>query len=209
MPVLDASFWPPGFYSVMPPVKKIYYEGNRQLLEKPAVAIVGSRTPSSYGREQTVRLVEKLVERGIVIISGFARGIDFTAHETALAAGGETVAVLGCGLSVDYPNGRSEIRARMKDRALLLTEFADDVRPAPFHFPLRNRLLPALSRAVIVIECSRASGTMSTAFHALEQAVDLYALPGDIDRPMCAGPNYLISLGAYPLIDIRQVILNI
>lgn len=202
--IIDQLHLPSKFHEVNPLPKTIYYDGDLALLDNYTVTIVGSREPTSYGISMTHFIVEKLIKHGIVVVSGFARGIDYEAHKRALACGGKTIAVLGCGLDINYPKHKSELLEDPK-RILRLTEYPAKTSPRPEHFPRRNRLLSALGDVVIVIECVRKSGTMITAHHAIEQGKDLFCLPGDIRNRYAEGPNYLISLGAFPITSIEEL----
>lgn len=177
----------------------LYYMGDLSLLEKKTVTIVGSRRPTARGRFQTRKIVEKLISHDIVIVSGFARGIDEEAHRAALELGGTTIAVLGAGLKSSYPRGRDWLRYKTEKRGLLLTEYSADVEPRPHHFPRRNRLLAGLSPIVIVVESTIRSGTMLTAKEAIKQNRDLWVVPGPPESKLSLGPNYLIFQGASPL----------
>ena len=177
----------------------LYYMGDTSLMWEKTVTIVGSRKPSARGIYQTRKIVEKLLARDIVVVSGFARGIDEAAHRAALELGGRTIAVLGTGLNNPYPRGRDWIRQETEKRGLLLTEYRGDVGPKPHHFPRRNRLLAALSPLVIVVEATIKSGTMITAKEAIKQGRDLWVVPGSPESPLSLGPNYLIFQGANPL----------
>lgn len=183
----------------------LYYQGKRNLLYRKTVTIVGTRRPSAYGISVTRKIVEKLVARDIVVVSGFAKGIDETAHRAAFEYGGTSIAVLGTGLRSLYPRGRDLLRWRMEEEGLLLTEYPPDVEARPYHFPRRNRLLAALSPLVLVVECSIASGTMTTAKEAIKQAKDLWVVPGRIGDEYALGPNYLLFQGANPLYHVDLI----
>ncbi len=190
---------PPRLRSIEDSPELLYYMGDRNLLWSRTVTIVGSRRASPRGIHQTRKIVEKLVSRDIVIVSGFARGIDEAAHRAALEMGGRTIAVLGTGLGSSYPRGRDWLRLEMEKRGLLLTEYPGNLGPKPFHFPRRNRLLAGLSPIVIVVESTIKSGTIITANEAIKQGRDLWVVPGSPESPLSLGPNYLIFQGANPL----------
>lgn len=202
--LLEEKRMPEKLLVIEPQVHSLYYDGDLKILDKPMVTIVGSRNPTRYGKQMTQLLVEKLIKHDIVIVSGFARGIDYEAHRWAIDAGGETLAVLGCGLDYPYPRHKESLLSS-KEKILRLTEYGNGVSPRPEHFPRRNRILSALGDVVVVIECERKSGTMITAHHAIEQGKDLFCLPGDIRNIQAQGPNFLISQGAFPIISVEDV----
>lgn len=206
MPVLFDQSFPEIFSELIPRPDRLFYEGDLTALTQPSVTIVGTRRPTGYGLMVCKQLVEKLVSHDIVIISGFALGIDVCAHEAALQAGGKTIAVLGSGIDVNYPTAHNQLKAEIVKRGLLLTEYPLGTRPRPEHFPKRNRLLAALADELIVVECIIKSGTMITADYAIDLGTALSAFPGNITSEVSRGPNQLIQDGANPIIDIDQFV---
>ena len=174
----------------------LYVRGDAGLLAVPGVAIVGTRRPSPYGRQVTNGLTKRLVDHGITIISGMARGVDTVAHKAALRCGGTTVAVLGCGVDVTYPPESKELHEQIALEGAVVSEFSIGMPPDATHFPRRNRIISGLSRAVIVTEAPLRSGALITARVANEQNRDVYAVPGDITREQSTGVNRLIADGA-------------
>ena len=172
------------------------------------VAIVGSREATPYGLEVASWLARELARQGVVVVSGFARGIDAAAHLGALAAEhGRTVGVLGCGLSYDYPKGHRELGERIRSRGALVSEFPCALRPAPGNFPVRNRIIAALAEIVIVVEAAAQSGSLITARLALELGREVLAVPGRITDEQALGVNDLLRDGAAPVThpaDIRE-----
>ncbi|MBR6524870.1 MAG: DNA-processing protein DprA [Clostridia bacterium] len=163
----------------------------------PAVAIVGSRHDTRYGREQATRIARELAQMGVVIVSGLARGIDTAAHEGALQGGGKTVAVLGNGIKGIYPPENRDLAERiLQTGGAIISEFAPDSEPLPFHFPIRNRLISGLSDALLLIEARHRSGTASTVNHALNQGREVFALPGNVGAPGSELPLQLLKEGA-------------
>lgn len=197
--IIKQENYPPGLLCIDKIPKFLYGLGDADLLYRKCVTIVGSRKPTSRGLSQTRKIVEKLVARDIVIVSGFAKGIDEQAHKAAFDFGGKSIAVLGTGLDSLYPRGRDLLRWKMEKEGLLLTEYPAGSGPKPHHFPKRNRLLAALSPITIVVEAAIKSGSMITAREALEQGKDLWVVPGSPEAPLSIGPNYLIFQGANPL----------
>lgn len=171
------------------------------------VAIVGSRRASAYGLEVATWLARELARAGVTIVSGFARGIDAAAHRGALKAeGGRTIAVLGCGLAVDYPSGQRPLAREIRERGALLSEFTCDAAPQIWHFPVRNRLIAALARATIVVEAAPRSGSLITARLALEAGKEVLAVPGRVTDELAQGTNELLRDGAAPVLHPDDVL---
>ncbi|MEE8523566.1 MAG: DNA-processing protein DprA [Thermoanaerobaculia bacterium] len=180
-------------HALPPPV--LYCRG--RIPARPAVAIVGARRMDAYGAEAAAVFARRLAATGITVVSGFARGIDTTAHEAALAAeNGTTVAVLGCGLDVDYPRGSSRLADRIAERGAMVTEFGFGAEPLPWRFPIRNRVIAALALGTLVVQATARSGSLITAHQALELGRDVYAVPGRIFDDLAQGTNALIADGA-------------
>lgn len=191
----NACGWPEEIRHADPCPEALWLRGRLELLERrPRVAIVGSRAPTPYGEAQARRFATALAKAGCVVVSGMARGIDSAAHAGALDAGGGTVAVLGSGLDRPWPTG--PLCDRLLAEGLLVSEFAPGLGPRKYHFPLRNRLISALSAAVVVIEAAHASGSLITAHWAADQGRPVFALPGRVDHPMARGCHRLIREGA-------------
>ncbi len=190
--------------------KSLYFIGNLPKTEVKAVAIVGSRKPTSYGKEVAERLAFDLARAGIIIISGLALGIDGIAHKAALEAKGTAIAVLGNGLDTIYPSSHRNLAQKIiENGGALLSEYKPGTPALPHQFLERNRIVSGLSQAVIVVEAAIRSGTLSTATHALNQGKEIFAVPGNITSPLSAGCNTLIRQGAIPVTsseDILEVI---
>jgi DNA processing protein len=170
--------------------------GRIERLHLPAVAIVGSRDASRYGRDVAWRLARELSAAGVVVVSGFARGVDAAAHEAALEGPGGTIAVLGCGLDVDYPREHRGLKERLAVEHLLVSEYSPGSEPRPQNFPIRNRIIAGLSAGVVVVEASRRSGSLITARLANDFGRDVFAVPGSIFSPTSAGAHELLRDGA-------------
>jgi DNA processing protein len=179
--------------SDLPPV--LWYRGSLECLKQPAVAIVGSRAASAVALETARRLATELAARGITVVSGLARGVDSAAHRGALDAG-STIAVLGSGVDHIYPAEHKELADHIAERGLVVSEYPPRTQPLPFHFPMRNRLISGLSRAVVVIEASDKSGSLITATCAAEQGRDVMAVPGNVLSGRNKGGHALIRDGA-------------
>lgn len=191
--------YPAKLHTAQPQVSSLFVRSNSwdDLLQRPSVAIVGSRKASSYGRQATETVARELARAGVVIISGMAIGIDAIAHRAALNAGGQTIAVLPCGLDNPYPARHQELaREIVAQGGALVSEYPPGSNPYRVNFIARNRIVAALSDVVLVTEAGYKSGTLHTARFALEQGRDVAAIPGDITRPTAASTNNLIKSGA-------------
>lgn len=178
------------------PPPLLYVSGDPAILGRPAVAVVGTRTPTPYGSHMARRIAGGLAARGIVIVSGLAWGIDTEAHRAALESGGLTVAVFGSGLDVVYPEQNKELARKIAENGCLITEFRLGTPPEKFNFPRRNRIISGLAQAVVVVEAAGKSGALVTAGLALEQGRDVFAVPGRADSALSAGTIGLIKKGA-------------
>ncbi len=191
--------FPRALRAIEEPPAHLFVRGS-MLEDRAAVAVVGSRSATAYGVRIARRLGATLAEAGLVVVSGLARGIDGAAHLGALDAGGVTWAVLGCGIDRWYPRSHSELGRRiLTESGCVLSEFPPGVPPAPWRFPLRNRVIAGLSMAVVVVEAAVTGGALITAQRALDQGRPVFAVPGDIDRPTSEGCNRLIADGAVPV----------
>jgi DNA processing protein len=179
-----------------PPVI-LFVKGRVEVLNEPGIAMVGTRHPTPYGSGMAERLSTDLAARGLVIISGLARGIDTSSHRGAVAAKGKTVAVLGTGIDVMYPKENTRLTEQIVALGgALITEFPVGTSPAPQNFPIRNRIISGMSAGVLVVEAAEYSGTRITSRLALEQNRDVYAVPGNVTNKNSWGPNTLIKQGA-------------
>ncbi len=179
----------------------LFTAGDLSLLERPAVAIVGSRDHSAYGATVCRLVAARAADAGLVVVSGMARGLDAAAHAAALDAGGASAGVLGNGLGVVYPSANRALYDRMKAGGLLLTEFGPGERPNAGSFPRRNRLISGLARVTVVIEAAAGSGTLITVDSALQQGREVMAVPGAITSRVSVGTNRLLREGATPLLE--------
>jgi len=176
--------------------KNLYFKGDRSAFKLPAVAIVGTRTPSKYGRETAYKFSFELAKKGLLIVSGLARGIDTVVHEAALDAKGKTVAVLGNGIDIIYPPENRKLSEKIIKSGGLLSEYDFNSKPLPKNFLARNRIIAGLSVGIVVIEGRRRSGTLSTARWAADYGREVFAVPGRIDSPLSEATHYLIENGA-------------
>jgi DNA processing protein len=203
----EAAF-PPLLAAIHDPPPQLYLRGDEEgsILARPAVAIVGARSCSAYGRSVARSLARDVAAAGLVVVSGMARGIDGEAHRGALEGGGSTVAVLGCGVDRDYPAAHSELARRICQAGLVVSEYEPGVEPAPWRFPARNRIIAGLCGATIVVEARERSGALITADFALEEGRDVLAVPGEITSSLSAGTNALVRLGAAPVTRAADVL---
>lgn len=193
--------------SVETPPKQIYYIGTLPAKRQPTVAIVGTRKPTTYGKEVATKLAYELAQRGVIIVSGLALGIDAIAHRACLDAGGTTLAVLGNGLHKIYPHTNRALGERIVNQGgAVLSEFEEGIEPLPFNFLKRNRIVSGLADVVVIIEAASRSGTLNTAMHALNQGREVCAVPGNITSPLSAGCNGLIRQGATPVTSSADIL---
>jgi DNA processing protein len=187
-----------------PPV--LYLRGSLLPADEWAVAIVGTRRITAYGRQVTEEIATTLARSGVTIVSGLARGVDSVAHKAALDAGGRTIAVLGSGVDVIYPSEHRALAERMVASGALLSDYAPGTAPDGVNFPPRNRIISGLSLAVVVVEAGQQSGALITAEFAAEQGRDVFAVPGNINAPQSVGCNALIQQGARPLLQAGDIL---
>jgi DNA processing protein len=187
-----------------PPV--VFLLGRRDLLNKPALAIVGSRNATPQGRATAREFAHALAETGLTIVSGLARGIDAAAHEGALGSAASTVAIIGTGPDRVYPARNRELARRIADTGAIITEFVPGTPPRKENFPRRNRLISGFARGVLVVEATLSSGSLITARWAGEQGRDVFAIPGSIHSPFAKGCHKLIREGA-KLVETAQDVL--
>jgi DNA processing protein len=200
----DAEY-PPLLREIYDPPLVLYVSGRAEALAGPAVSIVGARRPTAYGRAVARRLAGDLASRGLVVVSGFARGIDSCAHSGALESGGRTVAVLGSGLDEIYPPENRPLAAKVGETGAVVTEHPLDAPPLGFHFPLRNRIIAGLGTGLVVVEATRHSGSLITARLALEENREVMAVPGNVTSGLSEGTNGLIRSGARLVEDWEDV----
>lgn len=187
-----------------PPV--LYYKGSLLPEDDLAIAVVGARFATAYGRQVTEQLVSSLVMSGLVIVSGLARGIDSIAHRAALDAGGRTIAVLGNGVDLVYPPENQKLAQEITRHGALVSEFPLGFPSVPSNFPARNRIIAGLSLAVLVTEAAADSGSLITAGQAAEQGREVFAVPGPIISKMSAGSNNLIKEGVHPATEAGDIL---
>jgi len=192
----DDESYPPLLRAIMDPPPVLWVRGQANVLIRPAVAIVGSRAASPYALEVAARLGAELARRGVLVVSGLARGADGAAHQGCVDAGGTTVAVLGSGVDRIYPQEHDVLAASICKDGALVSEHGPGVPPLPDHFPLRNRLISGISPGVVVVEANEKSGSLITARYALEQGRDVMAVPGSVLGGRNRGSHALLKDGA-------------
>jgi DNA processing protein len=188
--------YPERLAAIFDPPPLLFLKGDFSPADRLAVAVVGTRAASYYGRSVCERLSGDLATRGVTIVSGLARGIDTAAHRAALDAGGRTIAVAACGLDVNYPAENRKLAQQIAESGVLVSELPPGTQPDRSHFPARNRIISGLSLGVVVVEAGARSGALITARCALEQGREVFAVPGSIQAPSSAGPHQLLRQGA-------------
>jgi DNA processing protein len=203
---LDDPVYPHHLRWISDPPLVLYVHGAVQPADHLALAVVGTRKPSNYGKIMAQRLSTEIVRHGFTIVSGLARGIDSIAHQSALQAGGRTLAILGSGINVIYPPENRRLCESISDYGAVLSEFPLDTKPDRWNFPRRNRIISGLALGTLVIEATVSSGALLTARHALEQGREVFAVPGRVDVPSSQGTNKLIKNGAKLVESIDDIL---
>lgn len=203
--VLGTPDYPERLTHIPDPPHLLYLRGTLRPDDAKAVAIVGSRNGTSYGRRIAERLAADLVHAGYTVISGLARGTDSAAHRGALEAGGRTLAILAGGLSKIYPPEHTELAQQIERSGALLSESSMTMEPMAGMFPARNRIISGLAQAVVIVEAAEKSGALITASHALEQGRTVFAVPGPVDSPASAGTLKLLRQGAIAIRGVDDI----
>ena len=205
VPFNDPSY-PARLRMIADPPPVLYIKGAMRAEDDRAVAIVGSRSASDYGRRVTRDLARGLAGVGFTVVSGMARGIDGTAHECTLQAGGRTIAVLGSGVDRPYPPEHERLYRRISEQGAVISELPVATRPMSFNFPARNRLISGLSLGVVVVEATEKSGSLITAALALEQGREVFAVPGEVGASRSRGAHRLIRQGAKLVETVNDIV---
>jgi DNA processing protein len=187
-----------------PPV--LYMRGTLTSEDSWAVAVVGTRRVSAYGRQVAEELAACLINNGVTVVSGLARGVDAAAHQSALKAGGRTIAVLGCGVDRIYPPEHTQLAEKIKANGAILSDYAPGTPPDASNFPPRNRIISGLSMATVVVEAGETSGALITAQFAVDQGREVFAVPGNILAAQSKGTNRLIAQGAHPMLSANDLL---
>ena len=198
--------YPQTLLQIYDPPVLFYVRGDPQILNLPCLSIVGTRRPTLYGSQMAERLGRDLAARGLVILSGMARGIDAIGHHGALASNGRAIGVLGTGIDVCYPKENKKLYEKVLERGAILSEFPLGTHPAPENFPIRNRIVAGMPLGVIVIEGAQFSGSLITARLAMEFGREVFGVPGNVTQAVSYAPNMLIKLGAKLVVNAEDVI---
>ncbi|HEY1233930.1 MAG TPA: DNA-processing protein DprA [Candidatus Binatia bacterium] len=202
----SAAAYPSRLRAIADPPPLLYVKGEIGTDDDRAIAVVGSRSASDYGRRVARDLARGLVSFGFTVISGMARGIDGMAHESAIRAGGRTLAVLGCGVDRAYPPEHEMLYRRISESGAVISELPMGARPIAFNFPARNRLISGLSLGVVVVEATEKSGSLITASLAAEQGREVFAVPGEAGASRSRGSHRLIRQGAKLVENVDDII---
>jgi len=208
IPVGDARY-PEALRGIFDPPPVLFARGRVELLRSICLGVVGTRHPTPYGMAATEKLSGDLARAGLTITSGMARGVDTAAHKAALAAQGQTIAVLGCGVDVVYPVENKRLAAEIVEKGLIVSEFPMESVAFPQNFPVRNRVISGLSAGIMVVEGAQYSGSGITARLAMDQGREVFAVPGNITSKMSWGPNLLIKQGAKLVQDWNDVVADL
>jgi DNA processing protein len=201
----EDSAYPQRLKEIEQPPPVLYLRGDYLPDDLFAVAVVGTRRVTAYGRQITEELAGYLASNGITVVSGLARGVDAIAHQNALKSGGRTIGVLGSGVDKIYPPEHRQLADRMIEQGAIVSDYAPGTPPDASNFPPRNRIVSGLSLAVVVVEAGETSGALITAEFAAEQGREVFAVPGSILAPQSKGTNKLIQNGALPLLSINDL----
>jgi DNA processing protein len=201
---LDGNY-PARLKTIDQPPPVLYIRGSLVQQDECAVAIVGTRRVSAYGRQVCEEIASHLAANGVTIVSGLARGVDAIAHEEALKAGGRTLAVLGSGVDRIYPPEHTKLADKICAHGALLSDYAPGTPPDAANFPPRNRIISGMSMAVVVVEAGETSGALISAQFAVDQGREVFAVPGNIYAPQSKGTNRLIASGARPFLSARDL----
>jgi DNA processing protein len=198
--------YPQNLLQIYDPPVLLYARGNPQILNHPCISIVGTRRPTLYGTQMAERIGRDLASRGLVILSGLARGIDAIGHHGALAANGLAIGVLGTGIDVCYPKENKKLFEKVLEHGAILSEFPTRTHPAPENFPIRNRIVAGMPLGVVIVEGAEYSGSLITARLAMEFGREVFGVPGNVTQAVSFAPNQLIKQGAKLVTNAEDVI---
>ena len=201
----DDDLYPPLLRQIPDAPPLLYVRGQLRAADELSIAVVGTRRASIYGKHVCERLVTEIAGRGVTVVSGLARGIDAVAHRVALAAGGRTIAVVGCGVDVVYPPEHAALARDILNNGAIISEYPLGSSPEAGNFPARNRIISGMTRSTLVVEAGETSGALITATFAVEQGRDVLAVPGSILAEGCVGTNRLIQQGAKLVLDVNDI----
>src|SRR5271154_1662677 len=198
--------YPQSLLQIYDPPVLLYVRGDSQILNLPSLSIVGTRKPTLYGTQMAERLGRDLAARGLLIVSGMARGIDAIGHQGAMAVNGRAIGVLGTGIDTCYPKENKKLFEKVLERGAILSEFPLGTHPAPENFPVRNRIVAGMPLGVVVVEGAQYSGSLITARLAMEFGREVFGVPGNVTQPVSFAPNQLIKQGAKLVTSAEDVI---
>jgi DNA processing protein len=202
----EDELYPPRLKEIDQPPPVLYLRGSLSKEDAWAVAVVGTRRVSAYGRQVAEEIASYLASNGVTVVSGLARGVDSFAHQAALKASGRTLAVLGCGVDQVYPPEHRQLAEKIITSGAMISDYAPGTPPDASNFPPRNRIISGLSMATAIVEAGDTSGALITAQFAVDQGRDVFAVPGNIYAPQSKGTNRLIAQGARPLLSGRDLL---
>lgn len=198
--------YPQTLLQIYDPPVMLYVRGDPQVLNLPSLSIVGTRRPTLYGTQMAQRLGRDLAARGLVIVSGMARGIDAIGHQGAMDAHGRAIGVLGTGIDVCYPKENKKLYEKVLERGAIISEFPLRTHPAPENFPIRNRIVAGMPLGAVVVEGAQYSGSLITARLAMEFGREVFGVPGNVTQPVSFAPNQLIKQGAKLVTSAEDVV---
>jgi DNA processing protein len=198
--------YPQTLLQIYDPPVMLYVRGDAQILNLPSIGMVGTRRPTLYGTQMAERLGRELAARGLIVVSGMARGIDAIGHQGVMAVNGRAVGVLGTGIDVCYPKENRKLYEKVLERGAIISEFPLGTHPAPENFPVRNRIVAGMPLGVVVVEGAQYSGSLITARLAMEFGREVFAVPGNVTQPVSFAPNQLIKQGAKLVTNGEDVI---
>jgi len=201
----ESSLYPPLLKQLVDPPLLLFVLGNPEILTKTSVAIVGSRAATAYGRRTAFQLAEDLAGFSLTVVSGLALGIDTEAHRGTISGGGNTVAVLGCGLDIVYPKQNRSLYEEIAQHGAVVTEYPLGTSPEGFRFPARNRIIAGMSSGVVVVEAAKRSGSLITAQIGLDIGRDVFAVPGQVDSFKSEGAHWLLQQGAKLVLSASDI----
>jgi DNA processing protein len=198
--------YPQALLQIYDPPVLLYVRGDAQILNLPSISIVGTRRPTLYGTQMAERIGRELAARGLVIVSGMARGIDAIGHKGAMAVHGRAIGVLGTGIDVCYPKENKKLYEQVLERGAIISEFPTGTHPAPENFPIRNRIIAGMPAGVVIVEGAEFSGSLITARLAMEFGREVFGVPGNVTQAVSFAPNLLIKQGAKLVTSAEDVI---
>jgi len=202
----EDKIYPPRLIEIDQPPPVLYVRGEITEEDTWAVAVVGTRRVTAYGRQVADELASYLAANGVTVVSGLARGVDAIAHQSALKNGGRTIAVLGCGVDRIYPPEHDQLAQKIMQNGALISDYPPGTPPDASNFPSRNRIISGLSMSSVVVEAGETSGALITAQFAIDQGREVFAVPGNILAPQSKGTNRLIAQGAHPVLSARDLL---